>query len=94
MFTNTDTPLRLVLRFPPSWSASARAMAAARQMTQAEVDSIEAECARFRALRDALRAAHAADAAAYERHWQANGKRLSDIPVPPVPHIFLQEQAA
>lgn len=38
--------------FPASWSESARLMAFRRNMTQADVDDIEARLAAFRALRD------------------------------------------
>lgn len=92
-----STPLRIVpreVRFPTTWDASARRMVEARQMTQADVDQIEADCARFRAIRDEMRVRLAPNVAAFEAHWRENEKRLSVIEHPPVPHVFIQENAA
>jgi hypothetical protein len=53
-----STPLRIVPRevqFPPTWRPESIAWARARQMTQAQVDSIEAELVAFRAIRDRYR---------------------------------------
>lgn len=84
-----STPLRIVpreVRFPATWDASARRMAEARQMTQAQVDSIERRRWAFRERQRRHAPARRASDAAFEAHWKANEKALSSIPVPPVPH--------
>jgi len=53
-----STPLRIVPRevqFPTTWRPESIAWAQARQMTQAQVDSIEAGLVRFRAIRDSYK---------------------------------------
>jgi hypothetical protein len=92
-----STPLRIVPRmttvsarsdadFPPNWRQDSREWAEARQFTRADVNAIEADRARFRAIRDASKAKNEARDAAFEAHWKEHGAALSKIPVPPVPH--------
>lgn len=86
-----DPPaLRIVprgLRFPATWDERARAMAERRQMTQAQVDSIERRRWAFRERQRRMADMRRDADAAFEAHWTANEKTLSHVPVPPVPHI-------
>lgn len=71
MFNTLDlvTPQQLI--FPQSWSKSARAMAKARGMSQAEVDAVEADLQTFRAKSAVHADERKSDERMFEGRWQS-----------------------
>lgn len=60
MFDTPQQPaLTISLRFPATWRKESIEWAKRRGLTQAQIDSLEAELVRFRAIRDAFAAEYA-----------------------------------